>query len=124
MEVSEIQSTWEPECWHFCASKDNPADLLARGLNCDKLISSGLWWNGPQWLSLPLDYQPIQHRSEDSPPKACEEERRVAHACTSVTIKPLIDISPYETWMKLIRVTAYVLRSVKVFQPKCKFSRN
>ena len=29
--VLEIQSTWDPECWHYCASKDNPADLLTRG---------------------------------------------------------------------------------------------
>ncbi|XP_078364199.1 uncharacterized protein LOC144648546 [Oculina patagonica] len=118
--VSEIQSTWDPECWHYCASEDNPADLLTRGSNCDKLMSSGLWWNGPQWLSLPLEYQPIQHQSEDSPPNACEEERRVTHAFTSVTVKPLIDMSRYGTWMKLIRVTAYVLRAVKVFKAKCK----
>ncbi|XP_078371406.1 uncharacterized protein LOC144655058 [Oculina patagonica] len=118
--VSEIQSTWDPECWHYCASEDNPADLLTRGSNCDKLMSSGLWWNGPQWLSLPLEYQPIQHQSEDSPPKACEEEKRVTHAFTSVTVKPLIDMSRYGTWMKLIRVTAYVLRAVKVLKAKCK----
>ncbi|KAL9982838.1 hypothetical protein ACROYT_G004947 [Oculina patagonica] len=40
--VSETQSTWNPECWHYCASEDNPADLLTRGSNCDKLMSRGL----------------------------------------------------------------------------------
>ena len=34
----EIQLTWDPECWHYCASKDNPADLLTHGLTCDNLI--------------------------------------------------------------------------------------
>ena len=73
--VLEIQSTWDPGCWHYCASKHNPADLLARGLTCDNLISSGLWRNGPQWLSLPLEYQPAQQRNEDIQPEACEGEK-------------------------------------------------
>ena len=38
--------------------------MLTRGLTCDNLISSGLWWNGPQWLSLPLEYQPAEQPSE------------------------------------------------------------
>ena len=118
--VSEIQSTWDPECWHYCASKDNPADFLTRGLTCENLISSGLWWNGPQWLSLPLEYQPAQQRSEDIPPEACEEERRVTRVCTAVAVKPFVDMSRYGTWMKLIRVTAYVLKAVKLFKAKCK----
>ncbi|XP_068717084.1 uncharacterized protein [Montipora capricornis] len=48
--VAEIQSTWDPECWRYCASKENPADLLTRGLSCSDKIST-LWWNGPQWMS-------------------------------------------------------------------------
>ncbi|XP_044166852.1 uncharacterized protein LOC122950905 [Acropora millepora] len=118
--VSEIQSTWVPECWHYCASKNNPADLLTRGLTCENLTSSGLWWNGPQWLSLPLEYQPAQQRSEDIPPEACEEERRVIRVCTAVAVKPFIDMSRYGTWMKLIRVIAYVLKAVKLFKAKSK----
>ena len=118
--VSEIQSTSDPECWHYCASKDNPADLLTRGLTCENLTSSGLWWNGPQWLSLPLEYQPAQQRSEDIPPEACEEERRVIRACTAVAVKPFIDMSRYGTWMKLIRVIAYALKAVRLFKAKSK----
>ncbi|XP_044171594.1 uncharacterized protein LOC122955925 [Acropora millepora] len=118
--VSEIQSTWDPECWHYCASKDNLADLLTRGLTCENLTSSGLWWNGPQWLSLPLEYQPAQQRSEDIPPEACEEERRVIRVCTAVAVKPFIDMSRYGTLMKLIRVIAYVLKAVRLFKAKSK----
>ena len=29
--VAGIQSTSDPECWRYCASKENPADLLTRG---------------------------------------------------------------------------------------------
>ena len=88
---------------------------MTRGLTCDNLVSSVLWWNGPRWLSLPLECQPAQQRS-DIPPKAREEERKVTHVCASITLKPLIDMSRYGTWMKLIRVTVYVLRAVKLFK--------
>ena len=118
--VLEIQSTWDPECWHYCANKDNPADLLTRGLTCDNLISNGQWWNGPQWLSLPLEYQPVKQPNEDIPPEACEEERRVTRVCTAVAVKPFIEMSRYSTWIKLIRVTAYVLKAVKLFNATCK----
>ena len=32
--VAEIQTKWDPECWRYCTSKGNPADLLTRGLSC------------------------------------------------------------------------------------------
>ena len=45
--VAEIQSTWDPEYWKYCRSKENPADLLTRGLTRGDVISSTLWLNGP-----------------------------------------------------------------------------
>ena len=66
--VAEIQSTWDPECWRYCASKENPADLLTRGLSCSDMISSTLWWNGRQWMSSPCEPLPAQPENE-----ACEE---------------------------------------------------
>ena len=118
--VVEIQSTWDPECWRYCPSKENPADLLTRGLTCGDMSSSTLWWNGPRWLLHPYESQPIQPRSEDTVHEACEEERRITHGCTAVSVEPLMDMLRYGTWMKLIRVTAYVLRAVKLFKTRSK----
>jgi len=44
----------------------------------------------------------------------------VTRVCTAVTVKPFIDMSRYGTWIKLFRVTAYVLKAVKLFKAKCK----
>ncbi|XP_026742765.1 uncharacterized protein LOC113504589 isoform X2 [Trichoplusia ni] len=48
--VSEIQETAEGRPWRYVPSLSNPADLSSRGLRADKLLSSSLWWSGPQFL--------------------------------------------------------------------------
>jgi len=48
----------------------------------------------------------------------CEEERRATLGCTAVVVEQLLDMSRNGTWMKLIRVTAYVLRAVKLFKTR------
>ena len=40
--VAEIQSTWDPECRGYCTSKENPADLLTRGLGCGDMNANTL----------------------------------------------------------------------------------
>ena len=115
--VAEVQSTWDPECWRYCGSKENPADLLTRGLSCSDMISSTLWWNGPQWMSSPCEPLPAQPENEAATAKACEE-KRTTHVYTAVVAEPLIDMSRYGTCLKLIRVSAYVLRAVKLFKTK------
>ena len=48
--VSEIQDHIPPECWHHCQGKDNPADLITRGISAETLISSKNWLHGPEFL--------------------------------------------------------------------------
>ncbi len=51
--VSAIQSAIPPEHWRHVKSKDNPADLPSRGISTTELLSSRLWWHGPDWLHNP-----------------------------------------------------------------------
>jgi len=48
--VGEIQSHPTPEQWRYISSKDNPADLLSRGIEVAALANNSLWWNGPPFL--------------------------------------------------------------------------
>ena len=96
--VAEIQSTWDPECWRYCTSKENPADLLTRRLSCGDMIASTLRWNGPRWLSSSDKHLPVQPQGGTVPSEVCEEERKIAHGCTAVFREPLIDMSCYGTW--------------------------
>lgn len=45
-----IEHTKEASHWRHVRTKENPADLVSRGLPADELIESKLWWHGPPWL--------------------------------------------------------------------------
>lgn len=38
--VTEIQNATPPSCWHHCSSKDNPADLISRGVLADQIVNN------------------------------------------------------------------------------------
>ncbi|XP_048514357.1 uncharacterized protein LOC125501757 [Athalia rosae] len=48
--VSEIQASSSYSQWGHVSGKENPADLVSRGVSCDKLENNALWWAGPSWL--------------------------------------------------------------------------
>jgi hypothetical protein len=48
--VTEIQTYTTPSQWRHCPGKDNPADLLSRGITADQRETWEIWWNGPSWL--------------------------------------------------------------------------
>lgn len=48
--INEIQSLSDSSDWKHICSKENPADLLSRGLSPKSLTNSSLWWGGPSWL--------------------------------------------------------------------------
>ncbi|GBM43421.1 hypothetical protein AVEN_18595-1 [Araneus ventricosus] len=52
--VNEITSLIDPNSWYHCADKENPADLLSRGMSADCLVTSNTrWWTGAEFLSDP-----------------------------------------------------------------------
>ncbi|GFR19828.1 uncharacterized protein TNCT_672181 [Trichonephila clavata] len=48
--VREIQALTDPNSWFHCSGKDNPADLLTRGISVDALSTNSKWWNGSSFL--------------------------------------------------------------------------
>jgi Pao retrotransposon peptidase. len=48
--VNHIQETTILDDWNHVSSKENPADLVSRGVDANVLRNSSLWWNGPKWL--------------------------------------------------------------------------
>lgn len=48
--TTEIQALTN-ENWNSVISSDNSADIISRGTTPEELVYSGLWWQGPSWLS-------------------------------------------------------------------------
>lgn len=48
--VVEVNELTGDKLWLHGSGKQNPADLLSRGVQLDVLNSSDLWWRGPSFL--------------------------------------------------------------------------
>ncbi|XP_047027021.1 uncharacterized protein LOC124635227 isoform X2 [Helicoverpa zea] len=48
--VSEIREGFGDYTWRYVPTKDNPADLVSRGLSADLISQSSMWWSGPAFL--------------------------------------------------------------------------
>jgi len=64
--VSEIQSLSNSSEWRHIRTKENPADLLSRGLMPRQLKASSLWWRGPPWLMSEEQEWPANTIAEDT----------------------------------------------------------
>ncbi|XP_021921219.1 uncharacterized protein LOC110830503 [Zootermopsis nevadensis] len=65
--VTEIHNHTNTSQWRHCPGKENPADLLSRGVTADKLKNSDIWWHGPSWLSKPVHHWPLDAPTTDTP---------------------------------------------------------
>jgi hypothetical protein len=48
--IAEIKTLTSIENLKYCPTKDNPADLLTRGITTNQLNASEIWRTGPTWL--------------------------------------------------------------------------
>ncbi|XP_075158168.1 uncharacterized protein LOC142231443 [Haematobia irritans] len=56
--VARITQVTAISNWGHISSKDNPVDLLSRGVSPQELASNRLWWHGPEWLQHPPEEWP------------------------------------------------------------------
>ena len=68
--MAAIQDIIPANHCHHVPTKENPADLLSRGMRPNQLVKSSLWWRGPDWLSLQPSPWP---RLQPSTPRSLPE---------------------------------------------------
>jgi len=116
--VAEIQSTWDPQHWKHCPGEDNPAHLITLGFSLKLLAENSLWWNERKWLA--SNCWPTERQGNEESSEFVERERKprqvTTHTFAGLAKEPIIDACRYEKWLTLIRVTAHVLRWVRVFK--------
>lgn len=109
--VAEIQEITTCAQWRHVTSKDNPADLLSRGVLPEEITNLSLWWHGPSWLVEPTQNWP---KSNISLPKNIPEIRNNATSLhTNVKNNTsLFNFERFSNLLRLKRCAGYVLRFV------------
>lgn len=113
--VSEIQTLTDPSHWYHCSGKDNPADLVTRGLLAENLIRSDLWLKGPAWLSdevLKQEGKLTKFVTVEESENLNPENPFVSLA--SVTRKPesVLEIEQWSNFTKVLRIVGWILRFI------------
>ena len=102
--------TSSPDRWNHVKGPENPADCASHELFPSELLKHTLWWNGPDWLHQDALYWPKRFTS---PSSSLTDEERELSLYVSVTLpSPVLKIEDYSSFVRLKRVTAWILRFV------------
>ncbi|XP_055912928.1 uncharacterized protein LOC129946684 [Eupeodes corollae] len=123
--TSEILTSIPFKSWNHVRSASNPADAATRGLLPSILKKTSIWWEGPGWLSKDRDQWPSSGYSPDDIETQYLEERKT-NKIAKVFLLNHNSNHPFEiiinnssSWLKVVRVAAYVFRFTKnYFSPK------
>lgn len=115
--VSRIQTLTYGHGWQHIAGKDNPADLVSRGMPVEEFLQSALWKSGPAWLMQTANTWPVQ--MEDFTYFDMElETRNITHMGT-VAPETNYLFHLHSSIEPLLRIVAYCLR----FSRNCRQSK-
>ena len=120
--MTEIQSRTTPSRWRHCPRKDNPADLISRGVTEEQLKTMDVWWRGPSWLAQTPQQWPLNTTQVDV---SLPEGKGSANHTLSVEVpRKLLDPTRHSSYWKLLRVTARILRFGQIVHRKDGHSDN
>ena len=119
--VAEIQRKTSPAQWRHVPGEKNPADDATRGLDLKDMSTESRWFQGPSFLHEGEEFWPLDRRPHETD---CTEEGKQELAKISLTFQsnrsfPLLDADRFLSWLKLLRVTAWIMR----FISRCKRAR-
>lgn len=58
LRLINVKNLVKREIWKLIPFKKNLDDIISRGIKVKEFISSKLWFNGPDFLTLPLNFWP------------------------------------------------------------------
>ncbi|XP_055623310.1 uncharacterized protein LOC129766736 [Toxorhynchites rutilus septentrionalis] len=106
---SEIQQITAGGIWSHVPGSENPADVISRGMTSAQLQQFSTWWNGPTWLSQTSRFWPSLGRQTEKKFGSDELEERTVVLTAHITPSNEL-FSKYSSFMKLVRVVAWLLR--------------
>ena len=113
--VSEIQKITDPCRWRHCTGRENPADLVTRGVSARELVQSNLWLTGPAFLLGGLSWVSLSQ----IPVIICREELDTSTTTALVTksVDGCLEPSRWSTLGKAMRFHAAREQLMKLFGP-------
>ncbi|XP_062534640.1 uncharacterized protein LOC134203809 [Armigeres subalbatus] len=108
VKILELTSDVE---WKHVRTKDNPADLVSRGVQPLELMKSELWWNGPMFLTIlkEVETQNLEEVDIDSNVNSVSEEMVAVVVHDHRLYDVIQNCSDYR---KMQRVFGYVIRFI------------
>ncbi|XP_062557358.1 uncharacterized protein LOC134222232 [Armigeres subalbatus] len=105
--VSKIQQITGDCEWNYVASRENPADIISRGLPATDLLQCTKWWEGPQWLQGSKESWTVQMSGEIDP-EAIKEARKTSLAAVSTSLSFIEEYAcRFSNYQHMLRITAY-----------------
>ncbi len=104
--------------FRYVPTKMHPADLPSRDMKIDEIMSSNLWWHGPDWLLKEEKQWPIKWTASQQMDETELELRDISSNVMATTSKNTstlltIDIKKFSSLNRLFRVTAWVYRYIR-----------
>ncbi|XP_072389582.1 uncharacterized protein [Diabrotica undecimpunctata] len=114
--VAQILDNSPNAHWRHVRSKENPADILSRGMLPSELINSSLWFHGPSFLNqLRLDL--LKYNPKGYISKLPEERKIILHARND-QIDFFTSLSDrFSNFSKFVRTLAYMFRFANNAKP-------
>lgn len=113
--VKEIHNTTPKVDFRYIPTKDNPSDLLTRGVSSEVLKNSLLWWEGPSWLPH-SELWPDGKGKEIHPVVALSignKEQADENSC-----KSFLEWNRFGSYSKVLRVIGWIKRFIRNIQAK------
>ena len=112
--VIKIIKIVHPSKWRFCPGNKNPADLPSRGIRASEFYSDIFcnWIKGPTFICKDESCWLVDSSDSYLPLDVQIVNVNVMKNDGNYGIQNLIDISRFNNYLKLRRITAYVIRFV------------
>ena len=128
--LGQIRDMFPKEHWFYCPTDKNPSDIGSRGIKIERLVGNQLWWHGPDFLIKDCENWPssnfLSRESSISDMAVSELKSKtnvVSLVCVSensqnLSVNTVIPCERFSSYTKLIRITALVLKFIKILRNK------
>jgi len=109
--IKEILSLMTKEQWFHCPGVINPADLPSRGMTAADLMSSKLWWEGPEFATQMQDLWPKEKMSQIIETEVKKLITQPSTFTAQVINNAFLEIfDRFSGWHKKVKFLSFVLR--------------